>query len=72
MKCCFCNQDFEGLGNSTWPIYPDAIHCEKDMPNGAQMRCCDNCNQKYVITARVDPMVIMHIRNLFGINCANM
>lgn len=67
MKCCFCNQDFEGFGNSTWPIYPDAIHCEKDIPNGEQMRCCDNCNQKYVITARVNPMAITHIRKLFGI-----
>lgn len=70
-NCCFCGEEFKGFGNSTWPIYPDAIHCEKDKPNGEQMRCCDKCNQKYVITARVNPQAIMMIRNLFGIKCAN-
>ena len=50
-KCCFCGKEFKGFGNSTWPIYPDVIHCEEGKPNGEQMRCCDECNQKYVITA---------------------
>ena len=70
-KCCFCGKEFKGFGNSTWPIYPDAIHCEEGKPNGEQMRCCDECDQKYVITARINPQAIMTLRNLFGIQCSN-
>ena len=71
-NCCFCGVELTDFGNSTWPIYPDAIHCEKGEPNGENKRCCDECNQKYVITARINPQAIMYIRNLFGIKCANM
>lgn len=70
-ECCFCGKRFNGYGNSTWPIYPDSIHCEEGEPNGEEMRCCDSCNQKYVITARINPQAIMMIRELFGIKCAN-
>ena len=31
--CCFCKKDFNGLGNSTWPIYYKE--------DGETHRCCD-------------------------------
>lgn len=71
MKCCFCKKEYNGYGNSTWPIYPDADHCMEGKPTGEQMKCCDECNIKYVIPARVDKFNIMPIRNKFGIMCAN-
>lgn len=58
--CCFCNTLFNGDGNSTWPIYykEDSEH----------YRCCDECNEKYVIAARKDKSLIMSFRKQFGIN----
>ena len=58
--CCFCNTVFDGDGNSTWPIYykQDAEH----------YRCCDECNEKYVIAARKDRTLIMKFRTEFGID----
>lgn len=58
--CCFCDALFDGDGNSTWPIY-----YKKD---GEQHRCCDECNEKYVIAARKDRTLIMQFRKKFGID----
>ena len=58
--CCFCKKHFNGLGNSTKPIYYKE--------DGEQYRCCDECNKKYVIPARTDKSLIMTFRNQFGID----
>ena len=49
-----------GFGNSTKPIYYKE--------DGEQYRCCDECNEKYVITARKDKSLIMTFRKQFGID----
>lgn len=38
--CVICNKEFEGRGNNANPV--------KDG------QCCDECNSKYVIPARLD------------------
>lgn len=69
--CCFCKRSYIGYGNSTWPVYPDADHTSEGFPNGEQMRCCDSCNTRYVIPARLDRTKIMGIREQFGIKTTN-
>lgn len=59
-SCCFCKALFDGDGNSTWPIY------YKD--DAETYRCCDECNDKYVIAARKDRRLIMQFRRQFGID----
>ena len=54
--CCFCDSVFDGEGNSTFPIYYK-VDCEKH-------RCCDECNEKYVIAARKDHSLIMQFRSI--------
>ena len=58
--CCFCKQDFKGLGNSTWPIYYKE--------DGETHRCCDECNKNIVGKAREDSRLIMNFREQFGID----
>ena len=58
--CCFCKQDFKGLGNSTWPIYYKE--------DGETHRCCDECNKNIVGKARKDRRLIMNFREQFGID----
>ena len=58
--CCFCDSVFDGDGNSTFPIYYK-VDCEKH-------RCCDECNDKYVIPARKDHSLIMQFRMQFGVD----
>ena len=58
--CCFCDSVFDGDGNSTFPIYYK-VDCEKH-------RCCDECNEKYVIPARKDRKLIMQFRKQFGVD----
>lgn len=58
--CCFCDSVFDGDGNSTWPIF------YKD--DGEKHRCCDECNEKYVIAARKDHSLIMQFRKQFGVD----
>ena len=42
-RCCICNHPIEGWGNNPWPVvkWEDA-------------RCCDYCNMKVVIPARLE------------------
>lgn len=43
MKCCFCSKKCENQwGNNPWPL--------KTKEND---RCCNVCNEQYVITARL-------------------
>ena len=58
--CCFCDSVFDGDGNSTFPIYYK-VDCEKH-------RCCDECNEKYVVAARKDRKLIMQFRKQFGVD----
>lgn len=42
LKCCFCKKNCENeYGNNPWPL--------KTKQGG---RCCNICNEKYVLTAR--------------------
>ena len=41
-KCCICGRPFTGYGNNPYPIVSE---------EGA--RCCDECNVKAVIPARL-------------------
>jgi len=47
--CCFCRGDFNDYGNNPEPI--------KDMRTG---RCCDTCNYKLVILARLKELRIIY------------
>ena len=58
--CCFCGTILNDYGNSTWPIYYKQ--------DGELNRCCDECDQKYVIAARKDLTLIMQFREQFGID----
>lgn len=59
-KCCFCGAFFEGRGNSIWPIYWEM--------DGEKNRCCDKCNEEFVVAARKDRTLIMKFREKFGIS----
>ena len=41
--CCLCHEEFEGHGNNPWPVI-----------EGENERCCDECNWKVVVPARVN------------------
>ena len=43
--CCICGREFGGYGNNPWPIDPNPEH-----------RCCDQCNEKAVVPARINLM----------------
>ena len=38
--CCICGKVFEGYGNDPWPVREEG-------------RCCDDCNIKIVVPARI-------------------
>lgn len=44
-RCCICGSEITGWGNNPWPV-------EKD----ENARCCDNCNDLFVIPARIAEM----------------
>lgn len=43
--CCICGKEYEGYGNNPYPVGWD-VFSEED-------RCCNECNMKYVIPARI-------------------
>jgi DNA-directed RNA polymerase subunit RPC12/RpoP len=43
-NCSICKKDFYGYGNNPYPL------CEV---NDHKARCCDDCNLKYVLKARM-------------------
>ena len=45
VRCCICNHPIKGWGNNPWPV---------NKIEGA--RCCDFCNFKHVIPARLAEM----------------
>lgn len=42
MKCCICGKEFNGYGNNPYPL-----------TNNKEDRCCDACDLKYVVIARL-------------------
>ena len=46
--CAICGAKYTGYGNSTWGFWPD----EKE-DEGERLRCCDKCNMKFVVPARM-------------------
>lgn len=48
--CCFCGKPYEGYGNSTWGCWSPE---EERAGAGEKQRCCDRCNIKVVIPARI-------------------
>ncbi len=61
-SCCFCKKIFNDEGHSTWPIYYKE--------DSEYYRCCDACNEKFLIAARKDRSKIMQFRKQFGIDYA--
>ena len=59
--CCICDKEFEGYGNNPWPI-------KENYKNGSIQECCDDCNVKYVISARLGHTVKLPDGNSFKIN----
>lgn len=47
-KCCICGREFEGFGNNPYPL------CDKD---DFESRCCDECDNLYVIPARIKKLM---------------
>jgi hypothetical protein len=67
MRCCICGKEFEGYGNNPYPL------CYKE---DYESKCCNECNDAYVIQARLiqmklkdgdikegDLVVIFHSKN---------
>jgi len=52
MKCCFCGKEIDGFGNNPSPFY-----------EGTEERCCDECNSKFVVSARIVEMSLREIGN---------
>lgn len=48
--CAICGKKYSGWGNSTWGLW--AGLSEND-PQGEKVRCCDSCNARYVVPARM-------------------
>lgn len=46
--CCICGKKFEGWGNN-----PDPVTDENGNLFPVDARCCDECNDEYVIPARL-------------------
>ena len=42
--CCLCGEEHEGFGNNPYPLCEDGDF---------ESRCCDDCNTKLVIPARL-------------------
>ena len=42
LRCCFCGKEIVGFGNNPYPLVEDS-----------EVRCCDECNTKVVIPARL-------------------
>ncbi len=42
-KCCICGKEFYGHGNNPEPVKAYGV-------------CCDDCNTRYVLPARIDAL----------------
>lgn len=50
MICCFCKNEVEDFGNSTWGCWTAE---EERAGYGEKRRCCNACNLKIVIPNRI-------------------
>jgi len=54
MKCCICGVEIEGYGNNPDGAVWKTPTGEIEEPEfSADDRCCDECNQRYVIPGRI-------------------
>lgn len=51
-ECAICGAEYEGYGNSTWGWWEFNGISEADN-KGEHKRCCDECNIKCVVPARL-------------------
>lgn len=49
-KCCICKSTFEGYGNNPQGALDKNYKQKKFKPED---RCCDECNNKFVIPGRI-------------------
>lgn len=47
--CALCGKKYSGWGNSTWGLW----NIDEHDPEGEKIRCCDDCNQRLVVPARM-------------------
>ena len=47
-KCCLCGCFFHGYGNNPYPLCPEDDY---------ESRCCDECDNLYVIPARIEKIL---------------
>ena len=43
-KCCICGKEIVGFGNNPWPVKDSGY-------------CCDECNSRVVIQARIEMLI---------------
>lgn len=53
-KCCFCGDDLNGRGNSTWGCWSPLE--ERILNAGERRRCCDKCNLDIVVPQRLEEL----------------
>lgn len=52
--CAICGKKYAGYGNSTWGYwFINGYSKENDEERGEKFRCCNDCNFKYVVPARI-------------------
>ena len=54
-KCCICGREFVGWGNNPWPVVKDE-----------DAECCDDCDNVYVIPARIEEMNERNLKEIFN------
>lgn len=54
-KCCICGCEFTGCGNDPWPVVKDE-----------DAYCCDDCDNGYVIPARIEEMNERNLKEIFN------
>lgn len=52
--CCLCGEENEGFGNNPYPLCED-----RDI---GKLRCCDYCNMRLVIPARIAQFAYERLR----------
>ena len=59
-KCCICGGEFTGWGNNPEPVvatYDDVTGADILDGEDNDLLCCDDCNSKKVIPARMQVML---------------
>ena len=54
MKCCICEKEIIGYGNNPdGAMWKNRLGEIEELEFGAEDRCCDECNNRYVIPGRL-------------------